>query len=386
MTASPFEALTRTGPSTPMGALLRKYWQPLAVGADLPAGKAKPVRIMSEDLTLYRGQSGRPYVVGGRCAHRGTLLHTGWVEQESIRCRYHGWVFDGTGQCVEMPAEDPSYPPKVKIASYPTLEYKGLIFAYLGVGKPPPFPTRPELDRGTIHFAVGDPWPCNWFQGLENSMDSVHVAFVHSTSMFGQRLTTKVPTIEAEETEFGMRMTAARSPENVRINELHFPNQLHIRAVDMLDPNNAFWDTYVYYIPIDDEHHVQLCSFAAPLEGKGLEMWQRYLEKAAKLPKYRLMEHHEDVFSGRMPPTDNGWFDFINAEDYIAQVGQGTLVDRNEEHLGKSDLAMILMRRIWQRELTEMQQGKPMKAWVTPKEPVDLPVPPPPKAVAGATG
>src|SRR3954471_18262425 len=121
-----------------MGRILRMYWQPVAMAEDVIQKKAIPTRIMNEDLTVYQGESGQYYVVDFRCAHRGTQLSTGWVEGDCLRCFYHGWKYDGSGQCVEMPAEDASSPPKVRIKSYPTREYAGLIFAYFGEGEPPP--------------------------------------------------------------------------------------------------------------------------------------------------------------------------------------------------------------------------------------------------------
>ena len=113
-----WDDFVRTGPGTLMGRLLRQSWQPVAVSSALSQGRAMPIRIMGEDLTLFRGVSGQPYIVAGRCAHRLSLLHTGWVEDECIRCFYHGWKYDGTGQCVEMPAEDEGFADKVKITSY----------------------------------------------------------------------------------------------------------------------------------------------------------------------------------------------------------------------------------------------------------------------------
>src|SRR5579883_2699377 len=132
------------GPRTLAGRYLRRFWQPVYRAADLPAGWAKPLRILGEDFTLYRGEGGQPHIVAFRCAHRGTQLSTGWVEGDCLRCFYHGWKYDASGQCVEMPAEDPSFPPKVKIRSYPTEEYLGLIFAYLGEDEAPPLPRFPE--------------------------------------------------------------------------------------------------------------------------------------------------------------------------------------------------------------------------------------------------
>ncbi|HZU05115.1 MAG TPA: Rieske 2Fe-2S domain-containing protein, partial [Chloroflexota bacterium] len=131
-TTADYRDFVHTGPGTLMGRYLRRFWHPVYVAEELPPGRAVPIRIMSEDFTLYRGESGAPHLLAFRCAHRGTQLSTGWVEGDCIRCFYHGWKYDASGQCVEMPAEDPSFPPKVRIRSYPTQEYLGLIFAYLG--------------------------------------------------------------------------------------------------------------------------------------------------------------------------------------------------------------------------------------------------------------
>jgi nitrite reductase/ring-hydroxylating ferredoxin subunit len=123
-----------TGPGTLAGKYMRMFWHPVYRAEDLPAGKAKPIRIMGEDFTLYRGTGGTPHVVAFRCAHRGTQLSAGWVEGDCIRCMYHGWLYDSKGQCVEQPAEEESFAKKIRIRSYPTEEYLGLIFAYLGEG------------------------------------------------------------------------------------------------------------------------------------------------------------------------------------------------------------------------------------------------------------
>jgi len=104
-----------TGPGTLAGRYMRAYWQPIYRAEDLLPGRAIPLRVMSEDFTLYRGQRGTPHLTASRCAHRGTLLSTGWVEGDSIRCRYHGWKYDGSGQCEEQPGEDGAFAQKVQI-------------------------------------------------------------------------------------------------------------------------------------------------------------------------------------------------------------------------------------------------------------------------------
>ena len=111
--------ITHTGPGTLAGRYLRLFWQPVHRAKDLVEGHALPIRIMGEDLTLFRGASGRAYLVDSDCAHRGTQLSVGWVEGENVRCRYHGWMYNGAGQCVEQPLEDAPFCERIRIRSYP---------------------------------------------------------------------------------------------------------------------------------------------------------------------------------------------------------------------------------------------------------------------------
>src|ERR1700722_7647419 len=138
---------TRTGPGTLAGKYLRRFWLPVALLADVKPGRAKPIRILDEEFTYYRGESGRPHLIGFRCAHRGTQLSTGRVEGERLSCFYHGWTYDETGQCAAQPAEPESYAHKVQIPGYPSRDYLGVVFAYLGEGAPPPFPHLASFDR-----------------------------------------------------------------------------------------------------------------------------------------------------------------------------------------------------------------------------------------------
>ena len=227
-------ALTATGPDSDMGRLLRMFWQPVAVSHSIKPGNAKPLRVMGEDLTLYRGESGRAYLVAGRCAHRRTVLHTGWVQGDEIRCMYHGWKYAGTGQCTEAPAEGAGSAARIKIAGYPVHEYCGLIFAYLGGGVAPAFdlPRKEAFEKaGLIVFSRIQVWPCNWFQMIENSLDAVHVSFVHlagKVGPFGEAVTAAIPKLEYVETDAGIRQVATRSSTNVRISDWAFPNNNHI--------------------------------------------------------------------------------------------------------------------------------------------------------------
>jgi len=205
---------SHTGPKTLAGRYMRRFWQPVYRSQDLPAGRAVTIRLLSEDFTLYRGTSGGVYLIAPRCAHRGTQLSTGWVEEDCVRCFYHGWKYDGSGQCVEQPAEEPGFARKVRIPSYPTREYLGLIFVYLGEGRPPEFPRygfMEELDdTECVRLVHVDkkPYPYNYRNGLENSVDPVHVAFVHRNSEY--RGLVGCPEVDAEETDYGLMLHARR--------------------------------------------------------------------------------------------------------------------------------------------------------------------------------
>src|SRR5262249_29565161 len=168
------------------------------------------IRIMGEDFTLYRGEGGQARVVANRCAHRGTQLSTGWVEGDCIRCFYHGWKYDGAGQCVEQPAEDAGFAAKVRIPSYPTEEFLGRIWAYFGDAATqdttrvaPPLRRFPQLECETddvIRQTIGgNVQPYNFVNNLEN--DPAHVPFVHRSTAFFQ----DIPQVRGEETEYGSR-------------------------------------------------------------------------------------------------------------------------------------------------------------------------------------
>lgn len=193
--------LVHTGPGTVAGRFLRRFWQPVYLARELKPGQAVPIRIMSEDFTLYRGESGTPHVVGHRCAHRGTQLSVGWVEGDCIHCFYHGWMYDSSGQCVEQPAESEAFARKVKIGGHPTQEYLGLIFAYFGEGEAPPFPTYRDFEDEGFHTARTYTRGCNYFNNIDNHSDEVHVTFTHRESAIS--VIADIFQVRAEETEYG---------------------------------------------------------------------------------------------------------------------------------------------------------------------------------------
>src|SRR5581483_8035284 len=181
MTEITYADFERVGPGTLAGRYLRRFWQPVSRVKDLKPGYAQPIELMGERFTLYRGEGGDPHLVAFRCAHRGTQLSVGWVEGDCIRCRYHGWMYDGSGQCVEMPGEDEAYAARVTIRTYPVCEYLGLVFAYLGEGDPPPLRRFPDFERpGLVETGVPEIWPCSYFSRIDN--DPGHVPYTHRES------------------------------------------------------------------------------------------------------------------------------------------------------------------------------------------------------------
>jgi 5,5'-dehydrodivanillate O-demethylase len=364
------DLLVQTGPDTLMGKLLRTFWHPIAIAASLPAGQARALRIMCEDLTLFRGAGGTPFLVGGRCAHRCTQLHTGWVEDDQIRCMYHGWRYDGSGQCTEMPAERHANPDTVKIEGYPVHEYAGLIFAYMGALPAPSFELarNPVLEDPSLDTSPHEEvWDCNWFQQIENSLDSTHLSFVHqwpTATRLGAEIGATIPELQYEETSSGIRQTAIR-PSGVRISNWTFPNCNNVRGAPARagDP----WSTTVaWQVPIDDENtlRITLKSYPGGETGVGIRANGGVFQS-------KVMESADVLFNEHRLP-DHGPADLVRDQDYAAVRGQSRIHDRKREHLGASDAGIALARRIFFREMEAIRGGAPAKQWSKSQEPVVL--------------
>ena len=367
--------LTQCGPDTPMGKVLRQFWHPIAVADKLKAGKARPIRVMGEDLTLYRGETGTPHLIASRCPHRLTLLHTGWVQGDNLRCIYHGWAFDGAGQCTETPAEGPETAAKIRIKAYPVQEYCGLIFTYMGEGEAPPFdlPRKSEFEQpGLIVIAREQIWPVNFFQQVENSLDAVHVSFVHLAGRvgpFGAAVTNAVPKLDYVETEAGIRQTATRSAGNVRVSDWSFPNNNHIVTPGRLQ-DSPWVHRGVWYVPVDDTHTFKIGVYAIPSDGA--EKDAETLAHFAKFGDYNPADDHQKLFDLGEYPEDTS-LQLTPAQDYVAIVGQGAIADREHERLGKSDAGIVLLRRLYWREMDAIVNGRATKQWRKLPEKTHLP-------------
>ncbi len=356
-----------TGTGRPAGRLLRQSWQPIYAAEDLEPGRAVPMKILHEELTLYRGGDGAAHVVAGRCAHRGVLLSVGIVEGECMRCRYHGWKYDASGQCVDQPAEPKSFAAQVRIASYPVEEYFGFIWVYLGEPPAPPLPRWPELEAyGRFHVIELRKW--NYFHDLENTVDDVHQYWVHQTGVYADDdVAGEIPTMTTETTEFGL------------VQSSHFTNGL-VRRLALMMPNTLYFNagagvlrgfkSFLWNVPVDDENHMMFFLFIAahlpPDVGatvaQGVRDGREYLSQLRPVD-----EVVRGVLAGR-----ERWEDIADRpdrvliEDGIVLLGQGVLPDRSQNHLGSSDAAIVLLRRLYSRELAAIEGNRPLTRFPSP--------------------
>ena len=371
--AARMKSLVETSAHTPMGKVLRKFWHPIALSNSVAPGKAKAVRLLGEDLALYRGESGAAHLIANRCAHRLTKLHTGWIEGEQLRCMYHGWKYDATGQCVDRPAERPGSEAGIRIVAYLTHEYCGIVFAWLGEGEPPPFdlPRKAVFERDDVLlFQRKEIWPCNWLQHAENSLDAAHVSFAHQmgkVGVFGEAITASVPDLSYEETTAGILQTAVRSEgggSQVRISDWTFPYANHV-SIPPVKAGAAWMEISNWMVPIDDTQTIRMTLIAAQSTSPAADAdLVRYFEDCES---YNPTDHHDDLFAGKYP--DDPLIRLTSAQDYVALIGQGVIADRANERLGASDRGVAMLRRMLWREMAAIESGSPTKQWRRIEEP-----------------
>jgi 5,5'-dehydrodivanillate O-demethylase len=356
-----------TGPGRPAGHLLRQHWQPVYVSDELETGRAVPLKIVHEELTLYRGEDGAAHIIGGRCAHRGVQLSVGIIEGNCIRCRYHGWRYDETGQCVDQPAEPHSFAAKVQIPSYPVAEYFGFIWVYLGESPVPELPRWPELEQyGRFHVVELRKW--NYFHDLENTVDDVHQYWVHKTGVYADDgVAGEIPRMSAEQTDYGLVQSSAFNSGFVRRLALLMPNALYFNSgAGVLRGFRSF----LWNVPVDDENHMMFFLFIAahlPPEvgarvAAGVREGRKYL--AGLRPVDTIVR---EVLAGRERWEDiEDRPDQVLIEDGIVLLGQGVLPDRSKNRLGSSDAAIVLLRKLYARELAAVEAGLPLTKFPTP--------------------
>jgi phenylpropionate dioxygenase-like ring-hydroxylating dioxygenase large terminal subunit len=348
-------ALTEVGRDKPMGELLRRYWHPVALVTDAGA-IPKAVRVLGEDLILFRDGQGRAGLLAARCCHRGTTLYYGRVEERGIRCCYHGWLFDTHGHCLEQPCEPEGGLKRDRVRQpwYPVAERYGLIFAYMG--PPEKKPTLPhyeclenlepgemvEADDSSIGSGGGVIVPCNWLQHYENIPDAFHVPILHG-AFSGVQFVAQMgimPKVRWEYSQLGVKTISARVLDDGRV---------HYRVVESALPTlrvvpNPRVERYTgveslgWILPIDDTHF--RIYTAGKVRSKG-ELGRKRSRMNGKLWADLTEEEHQK-FPG----------------DWEAQVGQGPITLHSDEHLATSDQGVVMLRRFLQRQLDAVAAGK----------------------------
>lgn len=376
-----------TGPDTLGGKLMRSVWQPVSLSDAVGPGRAIPIKVLGEEFTLYRGEGGTPHLVAGRCAHRNTQLSLGWIEGDCIRCFYHGWKYDEHGQCVEQAAEAPGFAAKVQLPSYPVREYLGLVFAFLGEGEPPPLPRYPEFESGVVVDPVMMDVPYNFFQNMENSVDTLHVSWVHRVSNFysdsrlddfkdnGKKVESmggNIVEFSAEETEYGFIFRDIYDNGAVRVSHFEMPNGLHIK-VWPVDAESGWRDFVAWKVPIDDESYHNFNLTIAHVQGEAAERYRKHPQNPRNSGRQtqwaEIQRLGNEILAGRLRLTVEDVGELaksVNLQDYVAQRGQGLSVDRVHERLGQSDKIVILLRKLWSREMAQIASGEPLKRWHWP--------------------
>jgi nitrite reductase/ring-hydroxylating ferredoxin subunit len=348
------EQLARVGAGTPMGELLRRYWQPVGLSGDATAVPRR-VRVLGEDLILFRDGRGRPGLLHPRCTHRGTTLYYGKVEDDGIRCCYHGWLFDVRGRCLDQPCEPGGglHRDRVRQPWYPVREHHGLVFAYLGPPERKPvfrtFDVLTDLDDGELVVAddtgVGTGGaavvPCNWLQHYENVMDPFHVPVLHGSFSGGQFVADMVvvPEVVWSDTAHGVMSTQDRVLESGRRfrrrTEVVLPN---VRVVP--DPRVSAYG------------RGQLVGWVVPIDDTSFRLYN-----LGRVRDAGALAAQRSTFEGR------AWHELTEAEhqrlpgDYEAQVGQGPVTLHSEEHLTATDRGVSRLRRLLRRQLAAVAAG-----------------------------
>ncbi len=384
------DLLTRVGPNTPMGNVLRRYWLPALLSAEVPEPDCPPVRVrlVCEDLVAVRDTSGRVGLFANSCAHRGASLFFGRNEENGLRCVYHGWKYDVTGACVDMPSEpaESNFKSKVHVTAYPTHESGGIVWTYMG----PPDRMQPFRDFGSDSLPA-EQWRtskvisyCNWVQSMEGNLDTVHISFLHRnladydlqddgndkpgypTNHTSARIRgyDRAPRIEVEDTSYGFRYAGIRKTPN---------GHQHIRMTVFAMPffcmisQLPLGSGILMMVPIDDENCWRWnVSTHLPVQVPGADdsFFQRgrgFQRPPGRVPglQERTQFPENDYLIDREKQRGFSFtgIDGVGEQDMAVTESMGGIYQRTREHLGSTDAAIIRMRRMLVKAAQDLEKG-----------------------------
>jgi 5,5'-dehydrodivanillate O-demethylase oxygenase subunit len=335
------ELFTRIGPGTRMGEVLRRYWHPVGFSETI-TNKPKRVKVLGEELVLYRGESGTPVLMQLRCAHRSLALDYGRVEGDNLRCPYHGWLYDKAGHCLEQPAEPEgsSFKEKIRIRAYRTQEVSGLIFAYMG---PDPVPVLPLYDVLRMEDGIKDIQvqriEVNWFNHVENIVDVSHLAWLHGYTF---------PSYGGKKVRYNWDRTSYGAN-----------NVMHVEGIDDNHVSCYGYPTVNGFTlpPIDKSgEHVRSIIIRVPENDVSTLL---YFVRFYKSNKRSLNTSIRDTKYGEYAPLASDWWGInVSDQDRMAVEQQGVVADRPNEHLAVSDGGIIEMRKMMRESLAAIAAGK----------------------------
>jgi phthalate 4,5-dioxygenase len=378
------ETLTRVGPGTPMGSLLRRYWMPACLSAEIPEPDGPPVRVrlLGESLVAFRDSSGAVGLIEEECPHRGASLFFGRNEECGLRCTYHGWKFDVTGQCTDQRSELHPFAHKIKVTSYPVHESGGIVWAYLG----PAGAMTPFRDFGTDTLpaasvtAVKEVVRCNWVQSMDGDLDTAHISNLHQfdaiddvpddgtdqpgypSGYMSMKFWRHDPraAIEVQDEWHGFRYAGIRVTPNgyrhARVTAYIFPASTIIAQI-------PFSTRQIFVVPVDD-YNTHRYSFAVtpPANPRGLGGPPFFTFE--KLPPNGIVERRytpeNDYLIDRVAQKGvsySGIADF-RSQDMMATESAGPIYDRTREHLGSTDVAVIRLHRMLLRAAKGLANGE----------------------------
>ena len=374
------EYLCRVGPGTPMGTLLRRFWMPALISTELPEPDCAPIRVtlLGEQLVAFRESNGQVGMVANACPHRGASLFFGRNEEAGLRCVYHGWKFDVTGTCVDMPNEpaESDFKHKVTVTAYPCEEAGGVVWVYMGPPEKKPMLPRPEWTLVPPEQRVVSRYiqENNWVQGLEGGIDSSHVSFLHSTvaqhkgqytaefdRVFG--LDT-APEFRVVETDFGLMIGARRQISETQDYWRVTPFSLPFYTVIPQIPGSERYYAGHGWVPIDDEN-LSMVTYSwhptRPMSDFGPNPGHPAHHVKKGPDKLRPVQSREnDYLIDRAAQRTTSYTGIENGsiQDRAIQETMGRLYDRTQEHLGSADAAIIMMRRLLMQLAHKLEEGE----------------------------
>jgi len=366
------ELLTRVGPGTAMGQLMRRYWMPALLSEEIPAPDGPPVRVrlLGEDLVGFRDSNGRVGLLGEHCAHRGTSLFFGRNEECGLRCIYHGWKYDVNGNVVETPAEPQGseFGKKLRHTAYPCQEVAGMIFAYLGPREKMSLLPRYEWAdfKPEQLFPVKSRLECNYLQGIEGDFDSSHTSFLHNNNIQNSARLKRdgAPTLEVENTNYGMRAISIRKFGAEQIYVRTSPYIMPCFSIVPGPPTAKFEEDdlrgFRFWVPVDDS---TTWLYILNMRKKPLDDDERNALRSWVREDYsRLRNLHNDYLIDRELQRTQLYSGIksVNAaeQDGCATETMGPIYDRSQEHLGYSDRTIIALRKMLLSAVRDLAEGK----------------------------